>query len=259
MSQLITPVSIAQTLLHHELFSFNSKTIGDLFELNEFQTSNLLNRMEETGLVMRIERGKYLLLGLSPEKVLSNPLYIGSHLVSPSYVSFWSALHYHGFTEQAPRSVLVATTRRKKELTFRETRFKFVILKPKAFFGYQREMLADLPVIVADQSKAILDSLTLPEYAGGIAEVAKALQIAVKENTIDNFTLINYADRLGNASLSSRLGYLLETLGQSTRGLEASKGPVKLDPQRQLEGPFNRHWQLYINVDQDDLFPQGVF
>ena len=103
MSQLITPISITQTLLQKELFSFNSKTIRDLFELDEFQTSNLLKRMEEIGLVVQIERGKYLLLGLSPEKVLSNPLYIGSHLVPPSYISFWSALHYHGLTEQAPR------------------------------------------------------------------------------------------------------------------------------------------------------------
>ena len=259
MSQKIDPISIAQTLLQKELFSFNSKTIGDLFELDEFQTANVLNRMKKTGLVMQIERGKYLLLALSPEKVLSNPLYIGSHLVLPSYISFWSALHYYGLTEQSPRTVFVATTRRKKELTFRGTHFKFVTLKPEAFFGYQREVLAELPVVVADQSKAILDSLTLPEYAGGVAEVAKALQIAVRENKIDNLTLINYADRLDNASLSSRLGYLLETLGQFTSGLKASKGPVKLDPQRSLEGPFNRHWQLYINIDQDDLFPQGVF
>lgn len=259
MSQQITPISAAQILIQNELFAFNSKTVRDLFELDKFQTSNLLKRMEQTGLAMRVERGKYLLLGLSPEKVLSNPLYIGSHLITPGYVSFWSALHYHGLTEQAPRMVFVATTRRKKELILREMHFKFVMLKPNAFFGYQREILADLPVIVADQPKAILDSLTLPQYAGGVPEVAKALQIAVTESAIDVPTLIEYTARLGNASLTSRLGYLLELLGQSTRGLVAAKGPVNLDPQRPREGAFNQRWRLYLNVDQDNLFPQGVF
>jgi predicted transcriptional regulator of viral defense system len=226
--------------------------------LDKFQTHSLLNRMEQAGLVVRIERGKFLLLGLTPEKVLSNPLYIGSNLTTPSYVSFWSALHYHGFTEQVPRTVFVATTHRKKQVTFREMYFQFVTLKPQHFFGYRRETLADLPVVIADEAKSILDALALPQYAGGIAEVAKALQIAVSVRSLDMPILLEYVERLQNASLSSRLGYLLELLGQSAETLQASKGPVKLDPQKPSRGVFNKQWQLYINVDPEELFPQGV-
>ena len=167
MAQQITPISVAQTLIQNELFAFNSRTISVLFELDKFQTFSLLDRMEEAGLVARIEQGKFLLLGLTPEKVLSNPLYIGCNLVTPAYISFWSALHFHGFTEQAPRTTFVATTRRKKEVTFRETHFKFVTLKPETFFGYRRDILAELQVVVADEAKSILDSLSLPQYSGG--------------------------------------------------------------------------------------------
>ena len=258
MAQQITPFSAAQTLFSNELFSFNSRTFSALFGLDKFQTNNLLNRMEKAGLVARIERGKFLLLGLTPEKVLSNPLYIGSHLITPVYVSFWSALHFHGFTEQVPRTVFIVTTHRKKEVTFREMHFQFITLKPHHFFGYRREMLADLPVVIADEAKAILDSLALPQYAGGLAEVAKALQIATSEERLNTQVMFDYVERLQNASLSSRLGYLLELLGKSTEGLHPSKGPVKLDPQRSARGDFNQRWQLYINVTQEELFPQGV-
>ena len=258
MVQQITPFSAAQTLLNNELFSFNSRTFSALFGLDKFQTNNLLNRMERDGLVVRIERGKFLLLGLTPEKVLSNPLYIGSHLTTPAYVSFWSALHFHGFTKQVPHTVFVVTTHRKKGVTFRDMHFQFITLKPQHFFGYRREMLAELPVVIADEAKAILDSLALPQYAGGLAEVAKALQIATSEERLELQVIFNYVERLQNASLSSRLGYLLELLGKSAEGLHPSKGPVKLDPQRSARGDFNPRWQLYVNVTQKELFPEGV-
>ncbi len=258
MTQQITPISVAQTLIRSELFVFNSRTISALFGLDKFRTLGLLHRMEQIGLIARIEQGKFLLLGLTPEKVLSNPLYIGCNLVTPAYISFWSALHFHGFTEQAPRTTFVATTRRKKEVAFRSLHFKFVTFRPEAFFGYRREALAELLVIVADESKAILDSLSLPQYAGGIPEVAKALQTAVSEGSLEVPILLEYTERLRNASLRSRLGYLLELLGQPTGGLKPSKGPVKLDPQRPAGVNFNRRWRLYINTDQGNLFPQGV-
>ncbi|MBN1449388.1 MAG: hypothetical protein JW963_00080 [Anaerolineales bacterium] len=258
MAQQITPISAAQKLIQDELFAFNSRIISALFGLDKFQTHSLLDRMEQAGLVVRIEQGKFLLLGLTPERVLTNPLYVGCNLVTPAYISFWSSLHFHGFTEQVPRTTFIATTRRKKDIAFRELNFKFVTLQPLAFFGYRREMLAELPVVVADEPKSILDSLNLPQYAGGVSEVAKALQIALSQGSLEMPILLEYAERLQNASLRSRLGYLLELLGQSIGSLKPAKGPVKLDPQKPARGSFNRRWKLYINIERKDLFPQGV-
>jgi len=258
MGQQITPISAAQRLLQNELFAFNSRTISALFGLDKFQTLNLLDRMEKDGLVARIEHGKFLLLGLTPERVLSNPLYIGCNVVTPAYISFWSALHFHGFTEQVPRTTFVATTRRKKDITFHEMNFKFITLQPRAFFGYRREMLAELPIVVADEPKSIVDCLSLPQYAGGIPEVAKSLQIALSQGLLEMPLLLEYAERLQNASLRSRLGYLLELMGQSTGSLKPAQGPVKLDPQNPARGSFDNRWKLYVNIEPKDLFPQGV-
>jgi predicted transcriptional regulator of viral defense system len=258
MTQQATPYSIAQFLLQHELFVFRSRVISDLFGLNKYQTARLLRRMERNGLVATVERGKYLLLGLTPEKIFSNPLYIGVNLISPAYISFWSALHFHGLTEQAPRMVFVATTGRKPEMAFRGIQYKFVGLKPDAFFGYRRELLDGLPVLIADEAKAILDSLTFPEYAGGITEAAKAIQIAIFGQSLDVNELIEYAVRLKNGSLASRLGYLLELLHQPVDGLQPASGPVLLDPRQSERGIFHRHWKLYVNMPTEDLFPQGI-
>lgn len=258
MALQLSPITTAQKLSGYDLFTFTSRTLADLFELDKFQTSSLLQRMEQAGLVARIEQGKYVLLGLTPEKVLSNPLYIGSNLATPSYVSYWSALHFHGLTEQAPRTIFIAICRRKSELTFNKMKFKFITINPKLFFGYQRVLHAELPVVIADETKAILDSLSLPQYAGGVTEVAKALSIAVEEKRLDLPTLVEYARRFESQSLTSRLGYLLELLGQSTEGLQEPKGPVRLDPQNPDRGTYNARWKLYINTSLSDLFPTGV-
>jgi predicted transcriptional regulator of viral defense system len=206
--------------------------------------------------VDEVEKGKYLLLGLEPERVLSNPLFIASHLVAPAYVSYWSALHYYGFTEQVPLITFVATTKKKRPVSFRDFRFRFARIKPDKFFGYRREMLGDLPVVVADEAKAIVDSLDLPQYAGGIAEVAKALRAALE--TVEVPTLVGYANRMGDKSLGSRLGYLLETLGHPVDGLISSISPIKLDPSRPRAGRTDSRWQVVANVSEAEMIPQGV-
>jgi predicted transcriptional regulator of viral defense system len=126
-----------------------------------------------------------------------------------------------------------------------------VTVKPRKFFGYRRERVGDLPTLVADEAKAIVDSLDLLQYAGGMGEVARALRIAL--DTVDVSTLIEYANRMRNKSLASRLGYLLEVFGQPAEGLVHAAGPVKLDPSRPRTGPFASRWQVIVNLPEQEL------
>ena len=256
MAENISPISIAQQLHQNDLFYFTPALLADLLSLGGRRTYRLIARLKDKGLVDEVEKGKYLLLGLEPERVLSNPLFIASHLVAPAYVSYWSALHYYGFTEQVPLTTFVATTKKKRPVTYRDFRFRFVTLKPHKFFGYRRETLGDLPVVVADEAKAIVDSLDQSRYAGGIAEVAQALRAAL--GSVDVATLVEYANRMGDKSLGSRLGYLLETLGHLPEGMIRSASPVKLDPARPRTGRTVLRWQIILNVPESEWLSPGV-
>jgi predicted transcriptional regulator of viral defense system len=256
MTRHLSPISIAQRLYRHDLFYFTPALLANLLDLDRRQAYRLVALLKAKGLVKEVEKAKFLLLGLEPERVLSNPLFIASHLVAPSYVSYWSALHFYGLTEQVPLTTFVATTKKKRPVTFGDFCFRFVTIKPHKFFGYRREMLGDLPVVVADEAKAIVDSMDLPHYAGGIAEVAKALRAAL--NGVDVFTLVEYANRMGDKSLGSRLGYLLETLGHPMESLIRSASPVKLDPARSRTGRTDPRWRVVVNVPESEMFPQGV-
>lgn len=256
MIEELTPISMARALLERDLFYLTPALLANLFNLERRPVYRLLARMETEGLVAEVERGKFLLLGLQPERVLANPLFIAAQLVTPGYVSYWSALHYYGFTEQAPLTVFIATTRRKSPVTFGAARFRFVTLKPEKFFGYRREQVGDLPVLMADEAKSLLDSLEQPRYAGGFAEVAKALHNAL--GSLDVATLVEYAVRLDNQSLNVRLGWLLERWGQPATALLPAGGPIKLDPRGPRSGRYEARWKVLVNIHEAALLPPGV-
>jgi predicted transcriptional regulator of viral defense system len=256
MEEKLSPIYAARQLHQRDLFYFTAPLLADLLDLDRRQAYRLIAQLKDKNLATEVEKGKFLLLGLEPARVLANPLFIASHLVAPAYVSYWSALHFYGFTEQVPLTTFVTTTKKKRPLTFRDFRFRFVTVKPAKLFGYRREMVGDLPVIVADEAKAVIDSLDLPQYAGGLTEVAKALQAVLE--TVDPSSLIEYANQMGDKSLGSRLGYLLEILGQPVEGLIRSVSPVKLDPSRPRSGPTEARWQIIVNVPPADIFVQGI-
>ena len=233
-NQKLTPIYAMRQLYEHDLYYFSPSTLATLLNVPKAKGYEILRRLKADALVRPIEAGKYLLLGYQPERVLSNPYFIATRLVHPAYVSYWSALHFHGLTEQVPRTIFVATTRQHRRLDWGSTAFIFVHVASHKFFGYQREVIGDLPVLMAEVEKALVDSLDQLRYAGGLVEVAKALYAA--RERVDIERLVEYANQMRNHSLCSRLGYLLEQFEQPTKGLAASQSPVLLDPSATLPG-----------------------
>ena len=256
MNDIPSAISVARQLQAQEQLYFTTALLASLLELDRRQAYRLAAQLKAQGLAAEVEKGKYLLLGLEPERVLSNPLFIASQLVDPCYVSYWSALHAHNLTTQVPQTVFCATTRKKQPITFRGQAYRYVLIKPHKFFGYRRERIGGLPVLIADEAKAIVDGLDQPRYSGGLGEVAQALRVALPELDLD--MLVEYAERMEDKSLSSRLGYLLEALGRRVEGLPVSSGPVALDSARPRTGRFDARWRVVVNAPLAELFPAGV-
>jgi predicted transcriptional regulator of viral defense system len=240
---------IMKKLFSHELYYFSSRDFANIFDLPFPKAYNIIQRLEGKGLVKMVEKGKYLLLGYEGEKILANPMFIATKIVYPSYVSYWSALNFYGFTEQVPTKLLLATTKKKKEISFDGQRFRYIKVKPHKFFGYKRELLGGLDFLIAEKEKAIVDSLDQPSYAGGMSEVAKSLTNGLSEMDVER--LQEYALAMKNKSLCSRLGYLLERLGGEVEGLlsNISKGYILLDPERERSNSYDKRWRINENME----------
>lgn len=258
-SPILTTSYIMRRLHEADVYYFSPSDLAALFEVPITKAYEILRRLKAEELVRPVEAGKYLLLGFQPARVLSNPMFIATRVAHPAYVSFWSALHFHGLTEQVPRTTFVATTRKRRPLDLNTARFVFIRVAPYKFFGYQREMIGDLPVLVAEVEKALVDSLDQPRYAGGLLEAAKALYHCRKQ--LDPERLVEYANRMRNRSLCSRLGYLLERyldlaqdkFERAVEGLNISQTFVRLDPQAKAVGPYDHRWRVRVNVSDEEL------
>lgn len=174
---------------------------------------SVLKRLKKKGRIEELEKGKYVLIPARAgvEGSWSEvPYLLVPTLVDAYYVGFWTALNYWGLTEQVPRTIFVATTKRKTEVTYGATTFKFVTLSKKKFFGWTETQMAGGSFKVSDREKTIIDCLDLPDYAGGMSETIKALWEGRDE--LDFAKLLNYAKRNGVSALIRRLGYILEVL-----------------------------------------------
>jgi predicted transcriptional regulator of viral defense system len=219
----------------------------------------LLHDLAKNEWVMRLSRSKYLILpleaGFEP-KFTEHEFVIASHLVHPYYIGYWSALNYYGFTEQVPRTVFVATPKRKRDVSISGVGYKFIALSKKKFFGYEKVWIGPNSVVLSSKEKTIIDCLDHPEYCGELAEAAKGLWNGREE--ISFAKLLEHGKRIGSNAVLKRLGYLLELFeleprlaGRINKMVSRSYSP--LDPTKPKKGRYDSKWKLLLNVSEKDL------
>jgi predicted transcriptional regulator of viral defense system len=223
-------------------------------------TRNVLYRLRKKGRVEEIQRGKYLLV---PARAgfeggwAEAPYAVVPHLVKDHYVGFWSALNHWGMTEQSPRSVFVATTKRKRDVDFGPTRFEFVTLAPMKFFGFVEDKVAGGTFNVSTREKTIVDCLALPKYCGGLDEAAKGVWNARQE--LDFAKTLRFAQRYGVDVVVRRLGYVLSLLHVQTKlakriAKKGFNGFMWLDPlgPKKILG-YSKEYGLILNRTREEL------
>src|SRR3989338_89861 len=122
--------------------------------------TKLLHDLTKNNWLFRLSRGKYLILpleaGVKPE-FTEHEFIIASNLITISYISYWSALNYYGFTEQVSKTVFVATPKRKREMNLLGLKIKFVTINKDKFFGFKKILVNNHPVNIAEKEKVIVD------------------------------------------------------------------------------------------------------
>jgi predicted transcriptional regulator of viral defense system len=231
--------------------------------LSEGYLRQALHHLAKSGWVIRLRKGLYALSSTVPGVTPAHEFEIAMALVEPAAISHWSALHYHGLTEQAPRKVFVLTT---TEASVPRSRgkgkgagsgisaggmsYQFVQIRPERFFGLQKAWVGDARVTITDPERTLLDGLTMPQYCGDFAEVLHAFE--ARGADLDLQRIIEYALKL-DAATAKRLGWVLEHQGVDLSKLERLaalpiKGYRKLDPTGPRKGQTNARWMIQVNL-----------
>jgi len=242
-------------------FSAEGKSIFTIAELSKKVNSKIKARKMASTLARkkwleRLNRGTYLILELgagSEPKWAEDSFYIASKLANPYYVGYYSMLNHYSWTEQVPRTVTIATTKVLRSKKILGTKYDFITISKKKFFGYIETNTHGHNVMVSDPEKTLVDALDHPEYCGGINEVAKAIHNA----KIDWNKTIAYAIRMKNGAIFKRMGYLLEktstTIPKETIEIiksHVTKGYSPLYPGiKSKKVAYNSNWNIAINAD----------
>lgn len=252
------------TKLHdQDRLVFDLTTAAQLMQVDHTHASGILHAAVKRGLVTPLRRGLYNLVPFEMGSVsfhLENRYAIVGESMGdkPYYLSHASALDLHHLATQPSFDVYVSTTHRLATRNLGGATVHFVTTKSSRFFGCAPHDLGKgQKVTVSDLERTLVDGLALPEYCGGIVEVAKAIFMA--KSRFDADKLIGYARRMDRDAILRRLGFLLETLGMANAALLDSikaglpAGAVKLDPDLPLEGPHHAKWGLRLNVSADEI------
>ncbi len=99
---------------------FTSRMAAEVLDQPPPAVRKRLHRLTQNRWLMRLEKGKYLIVPLSSGldgHYTENGLVIASHLIAPYYITYRTALSFYGYTEQPSRTVYIATCKRKSPLT----------------------------------------------------------------------------------------------------------------------------------------------
>jgi len=223
--------------LKKEGFSvFRIRDICLLMNINKTKVYNIIKALNRKKAIIKIKNGLFAFRG-------ANELEIASSINYPSYISFWTALNYYGYSDQNPNKIFLATTKYSKDIG----NFKFVTISKNRFFGY----ISKGDIVIADREKAFVDSLLFPKYSGGMKEIGRCLKYAVEKKEIDAKKLMKHALFMKSKAVLRRLGFLIENSGYkanlSNLNKRIGKGYELLDPSLKKKNNLNKKWLLDIN------------
>ncbi|MFH0905996.1 MAG: hypothetical protein V1824_01505 [archaeon] len=187
--------------------------------------------------INKIEKGKYT--------TQDNVLTYCTQIISPSYLSFHSALYYYGFTTQLPLKETVAIRFIKKELE----NIKFIRIGSKSFFGYERIKYNGYDLFIATREKLLIDCV---QYQNQSIQINELLDL-LKSN-LNKEMIISYLKRINNLNLIKRIGYLLSLINIDIYAdfkskIENNRKYILLNKNNSKTKKFNIKWKININED----------
>lgn len=234
---------------------------------SEQSARKVIRNLVSKGWLSRLVSGRYMLLPPEhgPENIgENNALALASAAAEPSYVGWWSAAAFHGFTTQKPMSVFVAVLRQMPSRTIEGTEIRFVKIAPRKFFGFETYSVYGRNATISSPEKTVVDCIDRPQFAGGPAELTRIVYNAM--GTIDPERLVADALQMRSTSLLQRLGFLTDFTGRPLP--EACRRDIRDVIPKSARSIFGRRerregdigyvadWGVFVNAGRDNLLTE---
>lgn len=225
--------------------------------------NKILLRLERKGWLQRGRRGSYIfvpLSSLSPETMPEDPWALAMELFAPCFISGFTAAEYWELTEQIFNTIVVYSSRPQRSTTQKLANVIFRIhrIPESGLFGTKKVWRNNIPALIADPHRTLIDVLDYPELGGGGRHMLDIAHAYWKGGKADPGRLLQYAMRLKRGVIFKRLGFTAESWGDVTQEWlqtcrdHVSAGISKLDPSGSDKGRILTRWRLRINLPLEE-------
>ena len=136
---------------------FTTRDYANYTNLSVSAASKKLSRLKDKKLLTRITKGVWA----NTSHPYFHPVSCVPYLLGKErgYVSFLTALHFHGLISQIPRTIQVATTGHSRSLVSPVARYEFIQLKPELMQKGVSWSEMHIPYLLASAEKSVIDVL----------------------------------------------------------------------------------------------------
>jgi predicted transcriptional regulator of viral defense system len=230
---------------------------------NEKSAKDLLRNYKKQQLICQIRRNFYTVTDLATKQAIPTKFEIGSNITPSSYISYHSALEYHGLANQQFFVIYVSSSQKFTPFDFDSIQYQYCnSIREKGVFSPPMDSL----VHVTDRERTLIDCINRIDRAGGFEELlhAMAAMTYLNENK-----LLAYLEIYDKQFLYQKAGFLLsyfqretkisdkffevcrERMGKSTRYLDKFNIATAYYSQWKLFAPGNI--RLYLEQGQNEL------
>jgi hypothetical protein len=130
-----------------------------------------ISRMVASGELLSLRRGLYL------RDPAVNPISLASAIYGPSYVSFETALAWHGLIPERVEEIVSATLKRATFFEAKAGRYRYRPVPVRVYpIGIERVEDASLPWLLASPTKALCDTIAKEAGIRSLQDVASWLE-----------------------------------------------------------------------------------
>lgn len=162
-------------------------------------------RMLGSGELISLRRGLY-----ASQRDL-DPLCLAGPIYGPSYVSFETAMAWHGMIPEGVSEILSATPKRPATFGNEFGRFRYLTIPKRAYpIGVHRITDSDLPFLIASPTKALADRIAREPGFRSMADVARWMaEMRIDPGTgLDREELSQCAESYGRPAVRWLLRYV---------------------------------------------------
>lgn len=158
MAKIMNWQNFRKTIVEKKLCIFTPYDVARIFKVSQVAANFFVYRNTKKGFLVRLKKSQngslYCLADDVPDRFsIANRIYM------PSYVSFDTALSFHGVIPETVYSITSATTRATREFRIQDVLYIYHRIKRSAYTGYRPVNYANSTILMASAEKALADYL----------------------------------------------------------------------------------------------------